>query len=432
MKKLNFLLTLLFVSFASHHAYAKWEQIKTLPATHTVYVAPNGNIICTDFQFDFSGGIYYSEDQGETWNKADVEDYAYNGIIEAGEYIFASGEYCHIARSRDNGVTWELLNYAYMLTDVIEEKAVDGDMAYAIAYYNDKLFIADINGGGAMYSEDFGETWTFTDRESLMYNTGYGLAIDTFYDFNINDGRLLLFGAYFVYRLNEDNYTWELLRNDSNFMGVTADCNGNLVCGRSIMNENPSSPFLEYTADGGSTWNVVPRPYGVIDNNIRAMHAYGNNLITCTMSKGIYYTNDMGENWTNISEGLPYWENPDNSIRVYEIPIAMDSDDDYLYLAIYDEPNSGGGLSGVYRYSKSDLPTAGIDNTINNFDGVYNDDQYLYFNTAADVTIYNINGSVVMNANNRQQINIGNLQAGIYIYHVVIDNQTVCGKFIKQ
>ena len=92
IKKYFFLLSTLLVLSFTQQANAQWEQIYKLPATQCIFVAPNGNLIASDFQFDYSGGIYYSEDKGTTWNRADVEDFAYNTIIQAGEYIIASGE----------------------------------------------------------------------------------------------------------------------------------------------------------------------------------------------------------------------------------------------------------------------------------------------------------------------------------------------------
>lgn len=433
MMKNYFLLAVIFIMATTQQAFAKWEQIRHLPATYDVFVAPNGNLIMSDLQYDYSGGLYYSEDKGATWTKADVEDFAYGTIIQAGDYIIASGELCNLARSKDNGVTWELLNYAYMLYDYIEDKAAENDLAYALAYYKDKLFIADFNGGGALFSEDFGETWVMTDRESLMYEYGGEKYVDSFYKMDINNDRLLLFSMYFVYRLNEENYTWELLRNDSNFMGVTTNCNGKLVCGRSIYNYTDQVPFLEYTEDGGSTWNAVPRPEGMIDNNVRAIHSFDNHLIVGLQTGGFFYTPDMGATWTDVSDGIPYYLHEEEGmepIKVYEIPTEIVSDDEYIYVAIYDEPWSDGTLSGVYRYSKADL-ISGVSTTIDDKNNIFYANNTLYLNALANVNIYNINGYLVLSQEGCTELSTSNLQRGVYIYQATINNKAVCGKFVK-
>ena len=434
MMKNYFLLALIFIMATTQQAFAKWEQIRALPASYIVFVAPNGNLIMSDFQYDYSGGLYYSEDKGETWIKADVEDFAYNTIIQAGEYIIASGELCNLARSKDNGVTWELLNYSYMLYDYIEEKAAENDLSYALNYFHGKLFIADFDGAGVMYSEDFGESWTMTDRESLMYEYEGNKYIDSFYKMDVNNDRLLLFSMYFVYRLNEENYTWELLRSDSNFMGVTATYdNTKLVCGRSIYNYTDQVPFLEYTEDGGSTWNAVPRPEGMIDNNVRAMCAFDNHLVVGLQTGGFFYTSDLGETWRDVSDGIPYYlheEEGMDPIKVYEIPTSMVYDDEYIYMVIYDEPWADGSLSGIYRYSKADL-VSGVSTTIDDKSNIFYANNTLYLNANADVNIYNINGHLVLSQEDCTELSISNLQRGVYIYQATINNKVVSGKFVK-
>lgn len=433
MKKYILLLATIFIAATTQQVCAQWEKIQALPAAYCVFVAPNGNLISSDFQYtEYSGGIYYSEDKGETWIKSDAPDYLYSAIIQADEYIIASGENCYLARSKDNGVTWEMLNYAYILYDYLEEEAVEGDVAYAITYFKDKLFIADMNGGGVLYSEDFGETWTMTDRASLMYETDYGSAIDSFYKLDQNNGRLLLFGAFFAYRLNEENYTWEnIINGTNNFMGVSTTCGDKLICGRAIPNYTDKVNFLEYTTDAGDTWNAIPRPTGIIDNNVRALYSYDNNLIVALQNGGMYFTDNLGETWTDISQGIPYYINDVDNSKVYKSPLVIDADENYIYIALYDEHWNGNNVGGIYRYDKSLLQSAVVNTFDNNIRIAY-DNNSLCFNTPGDVVIYNINGTTVLNANNCQEVNIANLQEGIYIYQVNIGNDVVTGKFIKQ
>ena len=408
----------------------QWEQIQVLPATQNVFVAPNGNLISSDFQFDYSGGIYYSTDKGTTWTKADVQDFAYSVMIQAGEYIIASGESCNIARSKDNGVTWEVLNYGYMFTDFIGEDVIEYDVTYAIAYFKEKLFVADFGGGGVLYSEDFGETWTMTDRESLKYVLGSsravakgdGTAIDCFYNLAENNNELLLFGMYFIYRLNETDYTWELLRSDSNFMGVSTTVDDKLICGRAIMNYNAKTPFLEYTTNAGRSWDSINHAdTTTYDTNVRALHSDAKGLYCAMQSGSIYYTLDMGLNWHNISDGLPAG-----------CPILiLTSDDEYLYAAVYSEPYKETNFSGVYRLSKEQLPVASVNTTLNDAFKVYVTDNTLYLASVANITIYDTCGKVVATANNCIALDINNLPQGVYIYEVTGTNSYTTGKFVK-
>ena len=74
---------------------------------------------------------------------------------------------------------------------------------------------------------------------------------------------------------------------------------------------------------------------------------------------------------------------------------------------------------------------ASVNTTIHN-NNVYVHNNKLYLNDSANVTIYNINGSLVYSANNCQEIDLNNLQEGIYIYQANINNDIISGKFIKK
>lgn len=432
---------LLTLSFSTSVLAQQWEQIQELPAAQNIFVAKNGNLISSDFHFDYIGGIYYSQDGGLNWTKADVEDYAYNRMIQAGDYIIAAGEGCNLARSADNGITWEVLNYGYMYSEYLTEEAIQYNVCYAVIYYKNKLFLSDFGGGGVIYSEDFGETWTMTDRESLKYYIDGvamtrakddGMAIDSFYNMAENNNELLLFGVYFVYRLNETDYTWELLRNDSNFMGVSTTVNNRLFCGRAIMNYNANTPFLEYTEDGGRTWGHVGHADTIsYDTNVRAMHSDEKGMYVALQQGGFYYTTDLGETWMNISDGIPYNINNNDGSKMYYSPLIVDSDDEYIYTAIYDLPWAGTSVSGIYRYKKSDLPVASVDRTLNDI-AVYISNSTIYTAEVADIAIYSINGTLVSNTTSAIEADLSSLARGVYIYQVTCNNATVTGKFIKR
>ncbi len=413
---------------------AAWEQIQKLPAAQCVFVAPNGNLISSDFIFEHTGGIWCSQDKGTTWTKCDVDDYAYGVMVQAGDYIIAAGEGCNLARSKDNGVTWEVLNYGYMFLDYIGEEGVEWDVAYAMTYFKGKLFVADFSGGGVIYSEDFGETWTLTDRESLKYDVG-GVkstakdtyALDSYYSLAESDGNLLLFGVYFIYRYNESDNTWELLRSDSNFMGVNTLYDGKLVCGRAITNYTDQDPFLEYTADGGKTWGVVARPEGMIDNNVRAIHSDEKGLYVGLQNGGLYFTDNFGESWSFISDGMPTM----NDEGAYEVPMIITSDADNVYMAVYKEPWLQSDVSGVYRLAKSELPVAAVDKVKADAVVGYVFDNTLYINGVADVTIYTVSGVKVCAEEGCERVDLSGLADGVYVYEAVMDGNRITGKFAK-
>ncbi len=427
---------LLTMSVTTISAFAQWEQVQKQPSTQNVFVAPNGNLLSSDLLYtDRSGGIYLSEDQGVTWVKTDCKDYCYTKMVQAGEYIIAIGESCNIARSKDNGKTWEVLNYGYVFADILDDADIEYNVAYAVTYHNNRLYIGDFNGGGVIYSTDFGETWALTDRESLKYEITKSsmkddvTTLDCYNDIAVNNGELLLFGVYFIYRYDEANDHWDLLRSDSNFMGVSTTIGDKLICGRATINDTFDVPFLEYTADGGRSWGEIPRPEGLIDNNVRAIHSDADgNLYVGLQNNGIYYTPDLGGHWAKISNGIPSYSGDNNTF--YHSPLIIDSDDTYIYAAIYHTEN----ISGVYRYKKDELPLAAVGKTFFDKEKVYVNNNKLYIGIDnAEINIYNIGGVCVSKLNNcSNQVDLSQLVCGIYIYEVKYNDQRITGKFVKK
>lgn len=432
-------LTAAILVCVSANASAKWEQVYELTSTYACHVSKSGNLIVSDYQYvDYSGGIYISEDNGETWTKTNAEDHCYSQFIEAGGYIFAGGEGCRVARSADEGKTWEVMNFSYVYADYLDEDALTYNPCYAMAYHKDKLYVGDFNGGGIAYSEDFGETWTLTDRESLMYDISgsekapeIGMQrekattiVESFYSLESFNGSLYAFGVYFVFRLNEETGLWEVLRNDSNFMGTTMIFGDKLVCGRAVMNYTDQVPFLEWTEDG-ETWGAVKRPEGLLDNNVRAMACDDSNIFVGLQTGGMYYTPDFGESWGFISDGLP----EDGRGGYYHL-IMISVTEDYVYCVIYDTPWSGTSVSGLYRLAKSDIPSTSV-NTINSDEiEIFADSHNL--NVEADcqyVDIYTIDGVVCRLEAHEGKADISMLDSGVYIYATNKGNK---GKFVKK
>ena len=59
-------------------AGAQWEPVSLHHGVWGVFITPSGNILYSDYQFDGSGGIYTSTDEGDTFTKTCSEDHTYN------------------------------------------------------------------------------------------------------------------------------------------------------------------------------------------------------------------------------------------------------------------------------------------------------------------------------------------------------------------
>ncbi|MBD5356383.1 MAG: exo-alpha-sialidase [Bacteroides sp.] len=180
---------------------ADWEQVHSLPNTYAHFITSEGVNLMSDYRDNRDGGIYYSEDGGATWTKSEVRDYWFSNFYEADGYIFAIGSGCRIGRSEDGGRTWDLLNYSKAIEDWVPNKVLDATVCYAITVLDGVLYAGDFSGGGVICSNDYGETWEMTDRDSLyIYFTGESEPqMDSFYHLEAFKGMVYAFGLYSVH-----------------------------------------------------------------------------------------------------------------------------------------------------------------------------------------------------------------------------------------
>lgn len=416
-----------------------WEQVKASKGTYAFHITQNGTWLLSDYLFDQTGGIYVSKDEGTTWEKAEISDYNYNRFYEVGGYVFALGAAGRIARSADGGSTWEMLNYQRAMQGVSDEKGWDYTQCYAIEYHNERLYIGDFSGGGVMYSEDFGETWHQTDHSSLSYEIddggkGISTVTESIYNLASYNGNLYCFGVYFVFRYNEADHTWEMLRNDSNFMTRSVIHQGRLCCVRSTMNYDFGTPFIETIEPDGS-WGEVQRPSGLDDNNIRAIGSDGQCLYVGLQNGGFYYTPDGGENWADLNNGLPV-DGEMGGKTYYLAPMNIVTTDDYVYVAYYQMPFAQGDGSGVWRIPKASLPYAtGIEQATH--DGgipvVSADGSALRFGEGTTgIQVFDLGGRRSRVAVSGTTADISTLGQGSYIYRATCGGKQLTGKFLKK
>lgn len=421
-------------------ANAQWEFFKQLDAAQAVHITKGGVMLISDYNFDRLGGIHYSTDKGATWTKCDIADFNYNKFYETDEYVFALGYSGRIARSDDEGKTWELINYTLPLKGIIPQADLESDACYGMTLHHGKLFICDFVGGGVLYSEDMGESWNLTDRASLSITLSGGKAetragkddttVEAIYNVISFNDELYAFGVYCVYKYDEANNSWIRIRNDSNFMAVGTTFKGKMYCGRSTMNSTINSPFLEWTEDGVD-WGWSARPDDTTDTNVRAIANDAHNLYVGMQTEGFYYSTDEGDTWHNISEGLPY----NDLIKQYLSPLQIVTDDEYVYVAMFELSFAQNHLqSGIYRYAKKDLPVgSGIDNPTMQHGRVCVEENSLRFNGNATVTVSDVTGKRQHVSVQPGSADISRLAKGVYVYEITgADGRKQTGKFLKK
>ena len=434
MKRTCLLSALMLVSMFVSTASAQWEKVKTLDAAYAGFITKSGNMLLSDYQFDGSGGIYLSTDKGTTWNHLEAEDNSYNRFCADGDYIYAVGLHARIARSADEGKTWDIVSYAEKAAELMDPDAVEYTACYAIAPYHGRLFIGDFCGAGVLYTEDNGETWKATNFDAMRYQVEdeYGVydLVDNLYQLVVFKDKLYAFGMYKVYEYDEAEDSWIVKRNDSNFMAESAEFNGSLYCGRSCPNDDPDAAFLEKTEDF-ENWTIIPAPKGTLTKNVRTMASDENYVYVVTQDRGAFVYDVNEETWYEINEGFPekvYPGEADPNNKFYHAPTKLYTDDNYLYVVIYDVPYAEGEFSGLYRLAKSDIhQTTAIENVVTNENFSVNNG-YLYIPGASAIKLFEVSGKQVMESNT-DRVCTGNLGKGVYLFEAECAGRTNKGKF---
>ena len=415
-------------------ASARWTQVKDLPASYAAYITQSGNMLLSDYQFDYSGGINISSDNGATWTRTDAEDHCYNRFVSDGKYIYAIGLNACIARSGDEGKTWKILSYAKAAEPVMDEGAVDYTACYGMCVHDGKLFIGDFCGGGVMFSDDCGETWQRTEIKTMQYEytddygDTYTLADNLYQVFDFK-GRLYACGMYNVYEYVDAENDWIIKRTDSNFMAESTQFGGSLYVGRSCPNDDPGAAFLEKT-DDFETWTFVPSPEGLVSKNVRTLSSDENYIYVCMQDRGAYVFDVAAQKWYEINEGYPRLQSGAQG-DFYCAPTKTFADDEYLYNVVYVPAMEEGTISGLYRYPKSAIheTTAVVSVEAEGTPSVSG--RYLVIPGAqrCAVKIYDASGKEVLAAEAGGSLYLGSLERGIYMFEINCGGRTVKGKF---
>jgi ligand-binding sensor domain-containing protein len=392
MKIFTILLTILFATVMT--TSAQWQQTS----------APSGNsvnclsVLNTDiFAGTAGGGIIMSSDSGGNWITKNVGISNLNiRAIESDTNgnLYAGSNSVVLYTSSDTGNTW-----------TSHSAGGTGTAISSIAVYGTNVFLGEVNDG-VFKSVNNGVTWS---EVGLCCASVLSLCSDL-------NGYVYAGTNTTIYRSSGTFINWTQMNNGLPTNSVRA-----LLKSDSLIFAGTYGDGVYVTANNGTTWTQVN--YGLTDLHVISLTGNGSKIFAGTDAGGVFLSVDNGLNWIQVNESLSYLNIPSLTISgsyvyagtanggIWKRPLSE-------FTMIKEE--NGKSSFAIYPNPVSNIITVSFDSNIE-------------ANTT--LNIYNVSGSMVKSEllkQNQQQINIGDLDNGIYVIEIKSKKQTENRKLIIQ
>lgn len=282
MKKL--LLSILLVTLFSTLAFCQTSNTISTQNLKSLTVH-DGNLYGTS-----TSGPFKSTDGGVTWTSIasglGTWGVQGGGISSVGSYLYY-GSKDGLYRSDDEGSSWTLVNTGLQPTGAANSKAVAEAYLFGNTYFC--YYGATVSQGGGIYRSTDGTTWSAA-------NTGLDQGA-TIYQIASVGGKLFALSNLDLYESTDDGLNWTSVGPSSGVYNGLFEHQS----GRWLMHTFPSG--VRASDDNGSTWNTVSSSIkgsnicGFIQGTADTIYAY-------TSSNGVFYSVDVGDNWTDITGDL--------------------------------------------------------------------------------------------------------------------------------
>lgn len=409
---------------------AQWEPTDFTASTWVLAQAENGNLIAADDIYPDFGGLYLSQDAGDTWTKTNAADYAYTAHLVNGESIYMGGVDSNVAISHDNGASWTNVSFKSLMPEASENSPI-----YAMEYHNGRVY-ASVLDIGIVYTEDEGATWTLTDQESLYDINNPENGGQWTYNLRSYNNKLYNSGAFGIWEYDEAADVWSQV-DDTWYAGSSLIVDDVFYA---IYNAAGIPAGIRYTTDF-QNWEVMPLPNGV-GTTIRFMEYYEGAFFMGHVNDAIFYSLNQGITWVDYREDFPAFV-PVPGVNLYSTPMNLVFDGDTMFCGVF-SPSEG--LRGVY---KAPVPAAvlSVKETATVLQPV------VYPNPAKDFVILQLpnshgnQGSLVIrdvlgrvkyentHANekgNSIKISTKEWSSGLYFYSIVTEEGKASGKFLVE
>lgn len=300
------------------------ESRRMLEGKHigAIAIEPTRGVI---FAGVHKGGLWASEDGGETWDRRDAgtESSNFYGVncVQAGDEvrIYAGTEPAHLYVSTDFGKTWTELRS--LLDMPSKEKWTfpapphQGHVKnIAFDPSNPNTIYAGVEVGGAFKSTDAGKTWTEM--------TGFYEDVHRMVTVASRPNDVYMSTGHNLYHSTDKGGTWEIMPLPENRIAYpdalvvlprqpdvmfAAGSSGSPGDWRTTKDANAA---IARTRDAGRTWEYLSGGLpGHLHGNIEGMtmNAFpdGFELFAATTDGDVFFSHDEGETWATIGRDLP-------------------------------------------------------------------------------------------------------------------------------
>lgn len=286
MKRFNNILIgfVLILFFNSNNSFSQWIQINAPDR-----VVLSFSISETKIFAGTRGSLFYSSDDGNSWHYgySEFNPYIYPLAIND-TIIFIGSTSTGVYRSTDGCQSWVQVNNGLLYPEV------------KVLIKNDNFIFAGVFGG-IFRSSDLGSNWTILPFGSLPLIATLAGSEENLYALKFTQGNT----GNSVYRSTDNGMQWAYIFGGTyqgiNVVSTISALSNYVNMGVSNYN-NGNNSYILYSSNYGDDW-IIPSMGPPTDIWTYSLVAKDTNVFAGT-SRGVFLSQDHGDVWIPINEGL--------------------------------------------------------------------------------------------------------------------------------
>jgi hypothetical protein len=234
------------------------------PPTNIGVIKQSGN----NLYAGATDGVYSSTDGGLRWNLKNFQQNVYSVLVD-GSNIYAGTAGSGVYLSTNDGANW------------IQQTSLPNLVVNSLAK-KDSYILAATSTNGVYYTTNNGTNWT---QSSLNITTNALYVLDS----------LVYAGTIFggVYKSSNNGVNW--IQTSLIYLDVNS-----FIAEGNKLYAGTTSSGVYYTTNQGANWTQT----SMTTNTFVSFSTYGSTVFGGTNSSGVYMTKNSGINWTQTNDGM--------------------------------------------------------------------------------------------------------------------------------